>query len=464
MPDQALTRWAMRKRGLPARWVRRGKSLIRRDSALLRRYGKNFGIGVTGSVLSVLLGVGRTAILTKSMTLEDYGRMLIVINLPVFLSSFFGLRVHDLVNRFYPEFSESEDPEAVDSLILLAAVLSISLSVVLVVGMVLGAGWMADTLYDDPGLAGLIRVYAVAALVTSLGGVYAPLLRLWDRFGLIVGCQVAGNAVTLMVLWIYFRLAAGYDLTIVLLVWLGGMAIAAGPPIWVVARRRGRSLAGLSVATVRSSIERHRDGIRSTLIQTNLAGYLKVLFNPGDVFLLGVLGSSTAVAIYGLARQLTAPLLIILDNVQAAITPEVLVLHARARYAQLKRLVLYYCVPAFFGGLAVVILGILLARPLILLISKPEYLEALPTFSVLLVVIWISGVMLIFYPLGLSFDLLKWFNLSNVIAVILFAAILVWVDPLTALGMAYLQLMATFVRRGGGNIPVILALRRQVAS
>jgi len=45
-----------------------------------------------GFGLSLAIKLGQTALLTRLLRIEDYGRVLIVLNLFIFLDSFFGLR------------------------------------------------------------------------------------------------------------------------------------------------------------------------------------------------------------------------------------------------------------------------------------------------------------------------------------------------------------------------------------
>src|SRR5205807_9521185 len=134
----------------------------------------------------------------------------------------------------------------------------------------------------------------------------------------------------------------------------------------------------------------HRSELLGTIWHVNLAGYLKLVFSPGDMFLLGLFSSPTQVALYGLARQLTAPFLVFQNNAQTAITPEITALWGTRNLRRMKRLVVRYVVWAFFVSSAMIIAAFSLGRPLISWLSRPEYLMALPVFQVLLVVVWLT--------------------------------------------------------------------------
>ena len=57
--------------------------------SIWHRFTKNLSISLVGSVASIVIGLGRTAVLTKSLAIADYGKILIVINLFSFLGTFF---------------------------------------------------------------------------------------------------------------------------------------------------------------------------------------------------------------------------------------------------------------------------------------------------------------------------------------------------------------------------------------
>jgi len=65
------------------------------DASIWRRFRRNVSISALGSGLTLGIKFGQTALLTYVLTVEDFGRVLIVLNLFVFLDSFFGMRVSD---------------------------------------------------------------------------------------------------------------------------------------------------------------------------------------------------------------------------------------------------------------------------------------------------------------------------------------------------------------------------------
>ena len=54
----------------------------------------------------------------RFLSIDDYGRVVIVLNLFFFLESFAGLRLSDLLFRFFQPFREQRDPRALQGLLL----------------------------------------------------------------------------------------------------------------------------------------------------------------------------------------------------------------------------------------------------------------------------------------------------------------------------------------------------------
>jgi O-antigen/teichoic acid export membrane protein len=174
--------------------------------------------------------------------------------------------------------------------------------------------------------------------------------------------------------------------------------------------------------------------------------------------LLGVFSSPTQVALYGLAKQLTSPLALLQTTIQTAIAPEVTNLIARLKLRQLLRLVTRYLVSALVFGALLFAGALVLGRFLILHFFASQYLTALPIFYCLLAAAWLLLIFLLFRPIALSLDLIKWHNL----ALLLSAAMTGWLivtGKLNALTMAYVQLGEAAVLRFSFSLLVWNKLR-----
>lgn len=429
-----------------------------RGDGLGGRIGRNFSISITGSGLSMAMGIAQTALLTKKIALADYGRVYIVLNLFGFLVPFLGLRVNDLLYRYYPEFEEEGRWGDLRALLFLALGINVTFAVVLAGGSMLAAPVISRVLYSDPSLTPMLRIYAIAIFLLVFEEVYATLLRLSDRFAAIVVPQVMGRAASLGLLGTYLLTRSDYDLSVVMSCLVVGAAVQTVPPMVMSAEgvvrafRRGREE---SVWTV---LRRRRRQFGATLFQTNILGYLKLASDSGGMFLLGVLASPVQVAYFNVAQQLTRPLVVLQQNIGAAIAPEVMKLWAQRRFDELYALTRRLTRAIAGGGLIFVLIAFLVARPLLLTISTPDYLPALKVFYVMLLAVYLTFVSLVFFRLALCMDELPKRNLIVGIRLIYLAVASTL--GLTAFRLGLVHLLGSATTRVFNDMPLFRKLKR----
>ena len=433
------------------------------DRSIWNRFRRNVSITLLGSGVSLAIKLGQTALLTRLLKIDDYGRVLIVLNLFVFLDSFFGLRVSDVMFRFFQQLKEQEDARALKGLLILCFGISLASGLLIYGGVLILSPWLAVRIYPNLGLSPLFNIYGCTVLVSAFSGVYEPILRIYDRFTAIVVPNVLGSLVTLTLLCAYFATnfatgSGGYNLKAIVAAFAVGVLVQTIPPLVKALRLVWPCLSGVRTKPAVQALAAHRRELIGCLLNSNLSGYLKFAINPGDLFFLGLFSSPTQVALYGLAKQLTAPLALLQTNLQTAITPEITSLVTKARFEQLKRLISRYVVSAFVLSSLLLISALLLGRLLFLRFFQPEYLAALPVFYVLVVVAWLLLIFLVFRPLAVSLDMLKWYNLALLVsAAIVFYFIIA--GDLNAMTIAYVQLFDALILRSLFNLLVWMRLR-----
>jgi O-antigen/teichoic acid export membrane protein len=437
------------------------------DSPIWRRFRRNVSISVLASGLSLAIKLGQTALLTSLLKIEDYGRLLIVLNLFAFLDSFFGLRVNDVMFRFFPPLKEQSDARALKGLLLLCLAVCLASGVLIYGGVIVLSPWLANRLYPNLGLTPLFNIYGCTILVTAFSGVYEPILRVHDRFAATVAPQVVGSLVTFALLCVYFatHLASGfyttdgYSLKAIVAAFAVGALMQSVPPLVQALRLVKPFLSGVRAKEAVRALAGYRRDLAGCFVNSNLSGYLKFAIAPGDVFLLGLFSSPAQLALYGLAKQLTAPLALLQTNIQTSITPEITLLVAKRKFAQLKRLLTRYVWSTFSLGSLFLVSALLLGRLLILRIIQPEYLAALPVFYVLTIVAWLMLVFLVFRPLAVSLDLLGWNNFALLGSAGLLGFLIAF-GGLNAMTMAYIQLADVLIFRALFNAQVWSRLKR----
>jgi O-antigen/teichoic acid export membrane protein len=428
-------------------------------NSIWRRFSRNVSISVFGSGLTLAIKLLQTALLTRMLKIEDYGRVVIVLNLFVFLDAFFGFRVGDAMFRFYQPLKEQADDGSLKRLLLVCLALCLA-SGLLICGVVwMLSPWLADRLYPGLALGTLFNIYACTILVSAFSGFYEPILRMHDRFTSIVVPQVLGSLCTLTILSLYFSTANGYDVKLIITAFAIGVLVQSLPPLVHALRIAKPHLVKRSAKAGLQSSARLRTDLIRCLLNSNLSGYLRIGITPGDVFLLGLFASPAQVALYGLAKQLTAPLSLLATNTHTAISPEITLLVAKRKFKHLQRFVVQYLASSLILSLSLLLAALLLGR-MLLGLFQPQYIAALPSFYVLMTVVAVTLVFVAFRPLAVSLDLLQWHNLGlllSSVAVVIF----VFIGELSAFRMACIQLGDTLIVRLLVNLLVWKRMRRR---
>jgi O-antigen/teichoic acid export membrane protein len=428
------------------------------DTSIWHRVRRNVSMSLLGSGLTLGLKLGQTTLLARTLTIDDYGRVFTVLNVFVFFDSFFGLRVSDVMFRFFQPLHERHDMPAVKGLLLVCLGISLASGLAIYGGVLAASPWLAERLYPHLGLAPLFTIYGCTVLVSACSGVYEPLLRIHDRFASIVVPQVLGSLVTLMLLSAYVATHAGYTLTAVITIFTIGAFVQTVPPLVRALHLARPFLQHVGMRVSVAALAKQRSDLLATLWHSNLSGYLKLATAPGDLFVLGLFSSPTQVALYGLGKQFTAPLGLLQTNIQTAITPEINALIAQGRLAQLKRLVgRYFALSIIVSGVFLVG-GLLLGHLLIVRLFPPAYIAALPVFYVLVVAAWLLLGFLVFRPLAVGLDALRWHNLAMLVStagIVLLASR----GMLSAWTMACIQLVEASLLRMSVGALVWMRLR-----
>jgi O-antigen/teichoic acid export membrane protein len=266
-------------------------------------------------------------------------------------------------------------------------------------------------------------------------------------------------------LCVYFLRLGGqpYDLRIVVVAFVVGSVVQISVPLTKTLLLIWPLLDGATLDESFMALRRYRPELIRCFFNSNLSGYLKFAINPGDIFLLGLFSSPAQVAIYGLAKQMAAPLAMLQSTIQTAITPEVSALSAKLQLDALRRLVSRYLTRAFaFGG--VLAAGVLIVGHLLIThVLAADYKNSLPVFYCLVVAAWLLLVLLVFRPLALSLDLLRWHNAALLLSKALLAVVVV-VHSLNALTLAGIQLAEAAILRPAFAALVWQALRQSVTS
>jgi O-antigen/teichoic acid export membrane protein len=377
------------------------------------------------------------------LVIEDYGRTLIVINLVNFLINFLSFRVDDLIFRFFPEFSERGDIGGLRTLYFVGIGLSVCIGLLLNLSVFLLAPWISENIYHDAGVALPFQIYSFTALLWASEGFSISILRMKDRFVAVILPKVIGTLTSVILYFIYFHFSDTYSIAIVVAILGLEVGIQAFIPLLQALKEISPYLFLKDYPLAQSLKKHHRNLFRVTF-NTNIYGYLyKLNGPPGDVFLLGIFSSPTQVAIYNVAQQIIRVALVLQNNIQVSLTPEIVSLWARGKLKQLYNFLFRFFTTSLAVGCIGIIIGLILARTVVLLISSNEYIDAVPVIYVLILKVYLTFSTIPFYSLALSMDIVQKRNLALFIQLILTAIFVIF--SLDALKMAFIQLLGAIL-------------------
>ncbi len=432
---------------------------IGHDSPLGKRLAKNSFIGIFGSLSDSGMGVVRTALLAKTMALDDFGKVYIIINFYAMLNTFFSVRVNDVLFRFLPQFQNEKNETASNALISLCLSTSLSLGLVLFLCTFFLSPWISVSFYHDVSLIPAFRIYSLVLLFNCFDGFCTAILRLQDRFTLLIAPRIIGSFINLLFIAIYLFLhAEDYKIEYIMLAFFMGAMIRSFLPL-VFALNLQKAWKRFVIKKAEMiSLKPYRSLILSNFFHTNLVGYLKIASDTGGLFLLGILAAPSQVAFYNIAKQITQPLKLLKDNIQSAFTPEIMKLWAMKKFSVLYSLIKKYERFSLIVGGSFILVLLIFVKPILLIISTKAYFDAIPTMIVLVFALYLNFAFTLFYPLTVVMDKMSKRN-AIVSLRLLYLAIGMGVG-LNAFSLALVHLVGVLTVRLFSDLPLFVNFKR----
>jgi O-antigen/teichoic acid export membrane protein len=404
------------------------------DDGLLRGLATNSAWAMAATTVSAAALAVEILMLAHYLGPTTLGVLLLVTAYPDAVQQLLDFRVRDAMTRYLTGFvAQGRNREAV-AIVKLLWMLDVAVSAVAVLIVVITAGIAAELLVNDSGDARLMIIYSVGLFFGSLDTASGPVLRALDRFalsfaagsassvtrlGLVAGVLLAGGGLEAVV-WA----RAGAELMTTLLQGSVSLYVLA-QLLW---KDRGAPV----------SLLRDRFGeIGRFLVNTNLAGALRLASTKLDTILVGLLASPATVAIYRIGIQFGRLPVLVADSLYTAVYPAFVRALATDRLDQVRRIA--YRISIVMAALCVPVgLGLALtSESLMSFLAGDAFRSAGPAFAVCLggvlpylVFFWTQPLML---AAGHAGSLLK---IMSVATVAQLAAILLLVPGLGAKGAA----------------------------
>ena len=425
------------------------------SSRLAKRIFANTSIGLLGSIFNTVFSLVKTAILTKSLEIEYYGLVMIVINFYAILNVILDVKVGDILFRYFKYF-EGRNHLALRGIICLSLALCLFISILTILVVICLGERIAIAVYCNSFISTLISIYLIGAAANVFMSFSSAVLRIRNRFGFLVGAQVLGNAIALTGLGLYSFLWNGVDIKVMVFMIAIGMITSSICALALAFRFMGLSIASDTLLSIKS-LHQYKGEIWSLILQTNLAAYLKLGSDRGGVFLLSVMSTPKQVAIYSVALQLTSPFKLLQSNIQAAIYPEVVLLYGKSLYAKLCQTILNITLSLAVTGLLAIVIASFVVEPVVIFFTTDAYADSTIIVMITIATALITMASLCFYPLTVAMDQMR--RRNWVVSIRFIYLFLMSIFGISATGLAYVQLAGTATTRFLHDWPLFIRLR-----
>lgn len=307
-------------------------ALERPQSPLRRLLGASaWTVGVTG--INTAARLAEVILLARYLSPHGLGVFLLIVAYPEAVQQLLDCRAPEAMTRYLGQFLAEGRKRRAVALVKLLWLIDVAVSAVALAIVLLTAGFVSSVLLDDDGFGRLMAIYAAGMFVASLDTASPAILRVLDRFSLsfVVGAASALARLGLIVVMI----VAGAGLEG--LIWATVIASVFGTLVSaaLALRELKRVLWDHRWAPVSTLRDRLKE-ISLFLVNTNLAGTLRLASTKLDALIVGLLAGPATVSLYKVALQLGSAPLYLSEPLFIAAYPSFVRAHTLGRLAEIR--------------------------------------------------------------------------------------------------------------------------------
>lgn len=280
-----------------------------------------FGLKAAGAALSF----GFNVVLSRTLGAEGAGAYFLALTVSTAASVLGRMGLDTSLVRFVASGAAKGDWGAVQGVYRRGVTNCAMASSAVSLAMFLGAGWLAERVFAEPGLAPLIQVMAFSVLPFAMLNLHAEMLKGLKRISysvFIQGVGVAGASMALI-----YPMARAWGAKGAVLSYLIATALTASAAVllWRSSTPMLRGVAGRfeSRVLLNSSMP---------LFWVALLGLFMQWFS---MFILGVWGTKTEVGVFGAAQRMAMLISLILIAINSIAAPKFAELHSRGDFKAL---------------------------------------------------------------------------------------------------------------------------------
>ena len=279
---------------------------------------------------SPCLPLPRPSCLARFLGVTLLGIFILIRAFPEAVQQVLDCRTRETIVKYLGEFVALDQRERAGALVRLVWLVDACAGLVAMAIVFVTAGVASRYVVHDPSATWLVAVYAVSQFVGTLDSASGSVVRVFDRFGIASAMSISQAVVRFGGILTALLLGGGLASLIYVLVavevayTLGSMCIS----LTLLRRRIGFSLCG-RLAAIR---ERRKEVLRF-LLNTNIAGTLKMSTDKLVLVIIGALGGAPVAAQFKVATQTGGSLMLFSDPFYQVIYPSLSKMVARGQWA-----------------------------------------------------------------------------------------------------------------------------------
>lgn len=352
------------------------------ENELIRRVVKNSGYLFSATGISALLSMLQSILAARLLGVEGFGILGSIIMFTSVVNKFASFRMGELVIKYVSHYMEAGDrPRA--AALFKAAALAEMLASFVAFGLIwtlapFGARYFAK----DASLAHWFGIYGLIILANLIAESSTGLLQIFDRFRRMAILNVAQSIFTLTLIAITYATHGG--LLGVLLAYLGGKAIGSiGLTIAAVVEATRRWGQGWWRSSIRL-LQPQAGELAHFAVSTNISASLSLINKDSELLWVSFFRSPVEAGYYKLALALANMAQMPVNPLPQATYPELSREVARKNWGNVRYILRQGSLMAGGYTLLATLGLVLLGRPLIQTLYKPEFLPAYPALLILL--------------------------------------------------------------------------------
>ena len=352
------------------------------ENELIRRVVKNSGYLFSATVFIAAVGMLQSILAARLLGVAAFGVLGVITMFATVLNKLVSFRMSELVVKFVGQFTETGDQPRAAATFKAAALAELGASMLAFILIWLLAPLGARYFAKDATTAEWFILYGVVILANLIAESSTGLLQIFNRFRQFSILSVISSLVTLSIIVVVYLSHGGF--LGVLVAYIAGKAFAAISLSVVALLEASRRWGNRWWRTPLSLLRPQGRQMIGFAINTNISASLSLITKDSEILWVALLRSPVEAGYYKVAMALANIVQLPISPLPQATYPELSREVARQNWNNVRYVLRQGSLLAGSYTLAVTVFLLLLGRPLLSFLYKPEFLPAYPALLILL--------------------------------------------------------------------------------